>query len=68
VYDGLVDSGRIVRVDATGSVAEVQTRVRKLIQHAIDLSTVEPIDENDRLAETIRTSTFDWVAFEGGQA
>lgn len=68
VYDGLVDSGRIIRIDATGSVAEVQTRVRNLIQHEIDLTDIEPMDENDRLAETIRTSTFDWVAFEGGHA
>lgn len=67
IYDGLVEQKRILRVDATGSVAEVQSRVRKLIGNHINLKNIQPIDENDRMAETIRLSTFDWVALEDEQ-
>ncbi len=64
VYDGLVSEERIVRVDAMGTVAEVQTRVRALISEHIDFSSIDPIDENDRTAEMIRMSSFDWGALE----
>ncbi len=65
IYDGLVAEQRILRVDAMGSVAEVQTRVRELIAECIDLENINPIDENDRRAEMIRLSSFDWSALEG---
>ena len=64
IYDGLVVQQRIFRVDAMGSVAEVQSRVRQLIGKHIDLDNIQPIDENDRMAEMIRMSTFDWIALE----
>ena len=64
IYDGLVSEERIVRVDAMGTVADVQTRVRALISEHIDLSNIDPIDENDRTAEMIRMSSFDWSALE----
>lgn len=66
VYDGLVDSERILRVNAMGTVAEVQSRVRRLIEERIDFTMIETIDENDRVAEMIRTSSFDWRALEEG--
>lgn len=64
IYDGLVADQRILRVDATGSVAAVQSRVRELIGHHIDFENIQVIDENDRMAEMIRMSTFDWGALE----
>ena len=64
IYDDLVERGRIVRVDALGTVTEVHTRVRNLIGQFVNLNAIEPIDENDRLAEMIRMSSFDWGAFE----
>lgn len=64
IYDDLVERDRIVRVDAMGTVTEVHTRVRELIGQLVNLSAIEPIDENDRLAEMIRMSSFDWGAFE----
>ena len=68
IYDTLVEEARIVRVDAMGTVAEVQSRVRDLISEQIDLESVEPIDENDRTAEMIRMSSFDWSALEEDEA
>jgi len=68
IYDSLVSEKRILRVDATGSVAEVQTRVRDLIGKHIRLNEIEPIDENDRKAEMIRSSSFDWSALESEEA
>ena len=64
IYDALVEEARIVRVDAMGTVAEVQSRVRALISEHIDLGNIVPIDENDRMAEMIRMSSFDWGALE----
>ena len=64
IYDGLVDEDRIVRVDALGSVAEVQTRVREIINQKIDFNEIDKIEETDRMAETIRSSSFDWKSFE----
>lgn len=64
IYDALVGDGRIVRVDALGTVAEVQSRVRAMISEHVDLDNIQPIDENDRVAEMIRTSSFDWSALE----
>jgi len=64
IYDQLVADQRILRVDAMGSVAEVQTRVRELIAKNIQLDDIQPIDENDRMAEMIRMSSFDWGALE----
>ena len=64
IYDRLADENRIVRVDAMGTVAEVQTRVRELISDYVDLDNIEPIDETDRKAEMIRLSSFDWGALE----
>jgi len=64
IYDELVESERIVRVDAVGSVAEVQTRVREIINQRIDFKEIDKIEETDRMAETIRSSSFDWKTFE----
>jgi hypothetical protein len=64
IYDGLVEDDRIVRVDALGSVAEVQTRVREIINQKIDFKEIDKIEETDRMAETIRSSSFDWKSFE----
>jgi|TARA_Y200000002_G_scaffold108409_2_gene88730 dTMP kinase len=68
IYDALVEEARIVRVDAMGTVAEVHSRVRALISEYIDLNSVHPIDENDRTAEMIRMSSFDWSTLEEGDA
>jgi dTMP kinase len=70
IYDGLVETGRIVRIDALGSVSDVHERVREVFSAKVDLSGVEPIDENDRVAQTMRHSTLDWRRFEseGGDA
>ena len=51
-----------------GTVAEVHSRVRALISEYIDLNSVHPIDENDRTAEMIRMSSFDWSTLEEGDA
>ena len=64
IYDGLVVENRIVCVDAMGTVAEVQSRVRELISDYVALDNIEPIDETDRMAEMIRLSSFDWRALE----
>ena len=60
----MVEDDRIVRVDALGSVAEVQTRVREIINQKIDFKEIDKIEETDRMAETIRSSSFDWKSFE----
>ncbi|MEC7254829.1 MAG: dTMP kinase [Candidatus Thermoplasmatota archaeon] len=67
IYDGLVEDERIVRVDARGTVTEVQSRVRALIKQYVNLDRIQPIDENDRMAEMIRMSSFDWSSLEEGQ-
>lgn len=64
IYDGLVEDGRILRVDAVGTVAEVQTRVREILNQKIDFKGIDKIEETDRMAETIRSSSFDWKSFE----
>jgi len=51
-------------VDALGSVSEVQTRVREIFESKIDLSEIERIEPNDRVAKTLRNSSFDWREFE----
>ena len=66
IYDTLVEQNRIVRVDALGSVSEVQERVRGVFSEHIDLSSIDAIDESDRVAETLRLSTLDWRQFESG--
>ena len=63
IYDGLVSEGRIERIDANGSVAEIQARVRKLIGNKLDFANIDTIDETDRMAENIRSSSFDWMQF-----
>ena len=63
IYDGLVSEGRIERIDANGSVAEIQARVRKLIGDKLDFANIDTIDETDRMAENIRSSSFDWMQF-----
>ena len=63
IYDGLVSEGRIERIDANGSVAEIQARVRKLISNKLDFANIDTIDETDRMAENIRSSSFDWMQF-----
>jgi len=70
IYDTLVEQDRIVRVDALGSVSAVQERVRAVFSEHIDLSSIDAIDESDRVAETLRLSTLDWRQFEsdGGEA
>ena len=67
IYDGLVEDERIVRVDAKGTVTEVQSRVRTLIKQYVNIDKIQPIDENDRMAEMIRMSSFDWSSLEEGQ-
>ena len=63
IYDGLVSEGRIERIDANGSVAEIQARVRLLISDKLDFANIDTIDETDRMAENIRSSSFDWMQF-----
>ena len=60
IYAQLVDDGRMVRVDATGDVPEVQARVRRIFDMNIDLSSVEGIDYADRRAQNIGRSDVDW--------
>lgn len=64
IYDNLVKIDRIEKVDALGSVSEVQTRVREIFESKIDLSEIERIEPNDRVAKTRRNSSFDWREFE----
>ncbi|MEC7411561.1 MAG: hypothetical protein VYE08_02900, partial [Candidatus Thermoplasmatota archaeon] len=67
IYDTLVQQERIVRVDALGSVSAVQERVRSAFSHHVDLTSIEAIDETDRVAETLRLSTLDWRQFESNE-
>ena len=62
-----MEDERIVRVDAKGTVTEVQSRVRTLIKQYVNIDKIQPIDENDRMAEMIRMSSFDWSSLEEGQ-
>ena len=66
IYDGLVEDGRIVRLDALGTVSEVQTRVREVFSSNIDLEEIEPIDVNDRLARMMGAGSIDWDQAQGG--
>ena len=66
IYDGLVEDGRIVRLDALGTVSEVQTRVREVFSSNIDLEEIEPIDVNDRLARLMGAGSIDWDQAQGG--
>jgi polyhydroxyalkanoate synthesis regulator phasin len=64
IYDDLVKNGRILRLDATGTVPEVQKRTRKIFEENIDLSNVEVIDYADRLAENLSQSEIDWLSYK----
>ena len=64
IYDSLVNENRIVRIDAMGSVSEVQARVRKVFQSKIDLTDIELIDDSDLSAESLRRSSINWREFE----
>ena len=66
IYSGLVEQGRMVGLDAQGTVAEVQTRVRDAFQQHIDLSKVQTIDQSDRLAQNLNESGIDWLTYAGG--
>ena len=66
IYSGLVDEGRIERLDAVGTVAEIQSRVRETFDKHIDLSEVEVIDQTDRLAQHLSKSDIDWLSYSGG--
>ena len=46
IYSGLVDEGRIERLDAEGPVAEVQSRVREPFDKHLDLSEVQVSDQS----------------------
>ncbi|MCP2507280.1 MAG: dTMP kinase [Candidatus Thalassarchaeaceae archaeon] len=64
IYDELVKNERILRLDATGTVPEVQKRTRKIFEENIDLSNVEVIDYADRLAENLSQSEIDWLSYK----
>jgi dTMP kinase len=67
IYSKLVQEGRIIRLDATGSVPEVQKRMRTLFNENIDISEMTIIDPSDRLAQNLSQSEFDWLSYtEGG--
>ena len=66
IYSGLVEQGRMVGLDAEGTVAEVQSRVRDAFQKHIDLSKVQTIDQSDRLAQNLSESDIDWLTYTGG--
>jgi hypothetical protein len=66
IYSGLVEQGRMVALDAQGTVAEVQSRVREAFQQHIDLSKVQTIDQSDRLAQNLSESDVDWLTYSGG--
>ena len=59
--------GRIVRLDAQGTVAEVQARVRQTFDKYIDLSSIQVIDQSDRLAQNLSESDIDWLTYSGGR-
>ena len=67
IYSGLVEEGRIVRLDAQGTVAEVQSRVREAFDKHIDLSSTQVIDQSDRLAQNLSESDIDWLTYSGGE-
>jgi predicted polyphosphate/ATP-dependent NAD kinase len=56
----------MVGLDAQGTVAEVQSRVREAFQQHIDLSKVQTIDRTDRLAQNLSESDIDWLTYAGG--
>ena len=66
IYSGLVEEGRIERLDAEGTVAEVQSRVRETFDKHIDLSEVQVIDQSDRLAQNLSESDIDWLTYSEG--
>ena len=66
IYSGLVGQGRMVSLDAIGTVAEVQSRVREAFQEHIDLSKMQTIDHTDRLAQNLSESDIDWLTYAGG--
>ncbi|MDP6912341.1 MAG: hypothetical protein QF736_00245, partial [Candidatus Thalassarchaeaceae archaeon] len=66
IYSALVEEGRIVRLDAQGTVAEVQSRVRESFDNHIDLSSTQVIDQSDRLAQNLSESDIDWLTYSGG--
>jgi hypothetical protein len=61
-----VEEGRIARLDAEGAVAEVQSRVRETFDKHIDLSSIQVIDQSDRLAQNLSESDIDWLSYSGG--
>jgi dTMP kinase len=61
IYDVLADDGRMLRIDSTGGVSEVQKRVRKVLAEKLDFSNIEPIYPADRLAEQYRGSRLEWL-------
>tara|TARA_B100000959_G_scaffold271209_1_gene319092 strand:+ start:293 stop:1033 length:741 start_codon:yes stop_codon:yes gene_type:complete len=66
IYSNLVDKGRITRLDAIGTVSEVQSRVRAVFDKSIDLSAVHVIDQSDRFAQNLSESDIDWLTYSGG--
>ena len=67
IYDGLVVKNRIERIEAMGSVSEVQARVRSIFESKIDLKSVDLIDDSDLSAESLRRSTINWKELEQGR-
>jgi len=53
-------------LDAQGTVAEVQSRVRETFDKHIDLSSTQVIDQSDRLAQNLSESDIDWLTYSGG--
>ncbi len=66
IYNLLVREQRIERLDATGTVPEVQKRTRVLFENKIDLSEIFVIDHADRLAENLSKSDIDWLSYRQG--
>jgi|TARA_B110000914_G_C15511734_1_gene471203 dTMP kinase len=66
IYAQLVKKGRIMRLDATGTVPEVQKRTRIMFENYIDLSNIFVIDHADRLAENLNQSDIDWLSYKEG--
>jgi|TARA_B100001540_G_C15789861_1_gene634901 dTMP kinase len=63
IYSKLADEGRMVKLNATGTVSEVQTRVREIFNQIIDLSKVETIAIEDRKAQNLGRSEVDWKSW-----
>ena len=57
-----MEEGRIERLDAEGTVAEVQSRVRETFDKHIDFE-VQVIDQSDRLAQNLSESDIDWLTY-----